>query len=89
MKQSTLRIVTAAAVIFLALLLVALVINVVKLSTANARKAELSALKAQLDQSIEEADGKIDYFGSDEYVSRYAREYLDMKDADEEVVSGR
>lgn len=89
MKQSTLKIITVAAVAFLSLLVIALVINVVKLGAANRRKRELAAAKARIESAITEADGKIDYFGSDEYVSRYAREYLNMKGEDEEVISGK
>ena len=89
MKQSTLKAITVSAVIFLALLTVALVINVVKLTTANRKKAQLAETKAKIEREITNADGQIDYFGSDEYVSRYAREYLNMKDKDEEVITGK
>ena len=89
MKQSTLKAITIAAVAFLVLLTVALVINIVKLGVANRRKSELAATKAQLERAIEKADQDADYFGSDEYVTRYAREYLNMKDRDEEVISGK
>lgn len=89
MKQSTLKAITVSAVIFLVLLTVALVINVVKLTTANRKKAQLAETKAEIERKITNADGQIDYFGSDEYVSRYAREYLNMKDKDEEVITGK
>ena len=89
MKQSTLKIITVAAVAFLSLLVIALVINVVKLGATNRRKRELAAEKARIERAITDADGKIDYFGSDEYVSRYAREYLNMKGEDEEAISGK
>ena len=89
MKQSTLKAITVSAVIFLALLTVALVIIVVKLTTANRKKAQLAETKAKIEREITNADGQIDYFGSDEYVSRYAREYLNMKNKDEEVITGK
>ena len=89
MKQSTLKIITVAAVAFLSLLVIALVINVVKLGATNRRKRELAAEKARIERDITDANGKIDYFRSDEYVSRYAREYLNMKGEDEESISGK
>ncbi len=84
-KEKLLKIITVSVTVFIALLVISLVINLVKLSSINSRKAELEAELIALDNQIQRNDATIDYVRSDEYIDRYAREYLDMIGKDEEA----
>lgn len=72
------KIVVAACAVFLTLLIVALIINLVRLGAAKNRKAALEAQAAYLDTVIDENGRLIDYCGSPEFIESYAREYFDM-----------
>ncbi len=63
---------------FFVLLIVALIINVVRLCSANSRLDELNAQKAELDRVIDENNALIDYCQTPEFIENYAREYLNM-----------
>ena len=84
-KSSTIKIITIASIVLLAILVIALVINVIKLSSLNNRKAELQTKLAEIERQIEENNDTIDYLGTDDYIDRYAREYLNMNGAGEEA----
>lgn len=84
-KEKLLKIITVSVTVFIALLVISLIINLVKLSSMNSRKAELEAELIALDNQIQRNDATIDYVRSDEYIDRYAREYLDMIGKDEEA----
>lgn len=84
-KEKLLKIITVSVTVFIALLVISLIINLVKLSSMNSRKAELEAELIALDNQIQRNDATIDYVRSDEYIDRYAREYLDMIGKDEET----
>lgn len=77
------KIIVAACAVFLALAIIALIINLVHLSAANARKAELLEQSAYLDTLIDKNESVIKYCESDEFIENYAREYLDMIYRDE------
>ena len=62
----------------LLLLIIALIINLVRLSAVNSRKDALEAQNAQLAQIIENNNDMIDYCESSEFIESYAREMLDM-----------
>lgn len=63
---------------FAVLMIIALVINVISLSVATTRKNKLAAELSRLDAQIAANSQSIDYYGSDEYITDYAREYLNM-----------
>ena len=71
------------------LLLVALIINIVKLSNVNAKKAELLAKIEQTQTMIEDNQSTLNYITSQEYIDQYAREYLNMIGKDEEAFTGK
>ncbi len=77
-NRTVIKIVVAALSVFLLLLIIALIINLVKLGAVNSRKKALENQNAQLAQIIEKNDGMIDYCASSEFVENYAREMLDM-----------
>lgn len=88
-KQSLIKILTASAITLIVILSVSLIVNVVKLTRLNKRKAELAASIADVERRIAENDDVIDYISTDEYIDRYAREYLNMTGEDEEAFVGK
>ena len=84
-QKKTATVITVAAVILLLIALVALVYNLISLGTLSARRAELEARQAELQQIINENEEEIAYRGSWEYIEKYARDHLNMKYEDEEV----
>lgn len=72
------KIAVAAMSVFLVLLIVALIVNLVRLGAANSRKNALAEQNAKLEQLIEDQDQMIYYYGTSEFVEEYAREMLDM-----------
>lgn len=77
-NKTVVKIVVASLAALLALFIVALIINLVRLGAVNKRKDELAAQSAQLDALIEENTEVIAYCNSSEFVEEYARKYLDM-----------
>ncbi len=71
------------------LLIVALIVNLVRLGAANSRKDALAAQNAKLARLIEQNNGMIDYCQSSEFITDYAREYLDMIYRGETVIGGK
>lgn len=71
------------------LLVIALIVNLVRLSAANDRKEALQAQSAKLDRLIENNDNMIEYCNSAEFIEEYAREYLDMVYRGETVIGGK
>ena len=65
------------ALLFL-LLVIALIVNLVKLGAVNDRKQSLAEQNARLEKLIESNDSMIEYCNSSEFVEEFAREYLDM-----------
>ena len=88
-RTNLIKIITASAIIFICLLFVALIINIVKLSSINAKKAELIAKIEQTETLIEENQSTLNYLTSQEYIDQYAREYLNMVGKDEEAFTGK
>lgn len=88
-RESLIKTLTVSAIVFICVLLVALIINVVKLTCLNDRKAELAASIADVERQITENDDYIDYISTDDYIDQYAREYLNMTGKDEEAFTGR
>lgn len=72
-------IIVASCVVFGILMLVSLIVSLISLASANARKnkleAELKAINAQLE--LNQSD--IEYYASDEFIEMYVREYCDMQ----------
>lgn len=77
-QKTILKIITAALAVFFVLLIVALIINVVRLSAVNSRRNALAAQSAELDRVIDENNALIDYCQTPEFIEDYAREYLNM-----------
>lgn len=80
------KIIVAACTVFLVLAIIALIINLVRLSAVNSRKAELEAQAAYLDTLIDKNGDLIGYCETDEFIENYAREYLDMIYRDEILI---
>lgn len=72
------QIIVAALSVFFVLLLIALIVNLVRLSAVNSRKNALAEQAAYLDTVIKENGELIDYCQTPEFIETYARDYLDM-----------
>ena len=88
-SKKLMRILTVSAIVFIALLAIALIINIVKLSNVNRKKAELSEQLAQIERQISEVQSESDRISSDAYIDQYAREYLNMQGKDEQAFTGK
>lgn len=77
-NKSAIKIAVAAGAVLLVLLIIALIVNLVRLGAANSRKDALAAQNARLEQLIDKNNGMIDYCESAEFIEDYAREMLDM-----------
>ncbi|MDE5593821.1 MAG: septum formation initiator family protein [Clostridiales bacterium] len=88
-NSSVARLVGVALALLFVLLVIALIVNLVKLSAANDRKDALEAQSAKLDRLIEKNDDMIEYCSSAEFIEEYAREYLDMVYRGETVIGGK
>jgi cell division protein FtsB len=87
--KKKMQIITVTAIIFIFILLVALVVNIVRLSTVNKRREKLEAQLAAIQAEISETQNQIGYITTDEYIDQYAREYLNMQGKDEEAFTGK
>ena len=87
-NQTVLKIVGAALALLFVMLLIALIVNLVRLSAVRERKAALDAQNAKLEQLIQKNDDMIEYCNSTEFIEEYAREYLDMVKRGEIVIGG-
>lgn len=88
-KQRNLRIITTSAIIFIVLLLVALVVNIVRLSSINSKKDDLRQRLNAINAQIESNEREIDWITTDEYIDQYAREYLNMTGKDDQAFTGK
>ncbi|MCL2796712.1 MAG: septum formation initiator family protein [Firmicutes bacterium] len=91
-KEKTRRIqsiIVSACVIFAIFLLIGLIANVVSLVAKTNRIAKLQAQIDELDGIIERSNDEIEYRQTNEYVEKYAREYLEMKKTNEIAFIGR
>lgn len=84
-KERFVKIITVALSAFICLLMISLIINLAKISSLNKQSAQQAQMLEQL-KTIERENGDtIKYMQSDEFVERYAREYLNMADSDDEI----
>lgn len=86
---TTQSIIVVASVVFFVIMLVALIVNVVKLTSLNSRKNRLEENIARAERMIDENDNQISYRQSREYIDKYAREFLDMQGKDEITFIGK
>ncbi|MBD5132536.1 MAG: hypothetical protein HDT28_08145 [Clostridiales bacterium] len=82
------NILVAAMTLFMVLLVIALIVNLVRLGAVNSRKKALEQQNAQLEQIIATNADMIEYCSSTEFVEEYAREWLDMTYRGEIVIGG-
>lgn len=87
-NKSIIKIVGAALALLFLLLVVALIINLVRLGAENDRKQSLIEQNAKLEQLIEKNDNLVEYCSSTEFIEEYAREMLDMVYRGETVIGG-
>ncbi len=87
-KEKILKIITVSAIIFITILAAALILNLIKLTNINSKKANLEKQLNEIQRQIEENESEIDYISTDEYIDQYAREYLNMQGKDEEAFTG-
>lgn len=88
-NSSIAKAVGVALALLFVLLVIALIVNLVRLSAVNNRKEALQAQSARLDRLIEKNDNMIEYCGSAEFIEEYAREYLEMVYRGETVIGGK
>ncbi len=89
-SKTIIKIVTAALTVLFVMLVIALIVNLVKLGAVNSRKAALEAQNARLEQVIAENDKMIEACQNDpQFIEDYAREMLDMVYRDEIVFNGK
>ncbi|MDE7405671.1 MAG: septum formation initiator family protein [Clostridiales bacterium] len=88
-NSSVAKLIGAALALLFVLLVVALIVNLVRLSAANDRKEALEAQSAKLDRLIDKNENMIEYCSSTEFIEEYAREYLDMVYRGETVIGGK
>lgn len=84
-KARIYKIVTIAIMVFIVLLVAAMVINLIKLGKVNSREKALAAELAEYDRLIQAQEDEIAYKSTQEYIDRYAREYLNMIGKDEDA----
>lgn len=85
-NRTVIKIAVAAGAVLLVMLIIALIVNLVRLSAANSRKDSLAAQNARLEQLIDENENTISYCNSSDFIKSYAREMLDMVYRGETVV---
>ncbi len=78
-RETAKVIIVAACVVFAVLLVISLVVGLVSLASASSRKNKLQRQLNELNILVERKDADLQYYMSDEYVQRIAREYLDMQ----------
>ena len=83
------RIVLVSCVVFAVILIISLIVSLISLSTASARKNRLQRELAELNAQAELNASQLAYYGSDEYIERIAREYLNMQGKDEIAFVGK
>ncbi len=83
------RIITVTAIVFIFLLIIALIVNIIRLSSINNRREKLEAQLLQLESQISDTQSQISYVTTDEYIDQYAREYLNMQGKDDKAFTGK
>ncbi len=87
-KPQFVKILSISLIVFIGVLVIALITNIVKSVNLEAKEQKLKNQLALLEQTAEKNKTEIDYKQSSDYTDRYAREYLDMSNEDEEVYVG-
>ena len=82
-------IIVSACVVFALMLMIGLISNIVGLVSTINRTQKLEAEIAALDQQLTEDAAEIEYRKTNEYIERYSREYLEMKNPDEIAFVGK
>ena len=77
-QKNIARLLTVSGIILAIIVIISLVYNVVTLVNLGDRKANLETEISRLGTVVENNDETIEYRSSDDYVERYAREYLNM-----------
>lgn len=85
-NKTVIKIIVSACAVLFVLLIIALIVNLVKLSAVNDRKERLEAQSHKLDTVIDDNGKMLDYIETPEFVENYAREYLDMIYRDEIII---
>lgn len=82
-------IIVSACVVFAILMIIALIVSLVGLASANRRKQRLERELTQINAQIERNNSDIAYYQSDAYIEMIAREYLDMQGEGEITFVGK
>ena len=77
-KKQTIKIITVLLSAFICVMLCVLAGNIVKIINLNRKQSRLNDTLAKLETSYEINEGKIRFLESDEFVEKYAREYLNL-----------
>lgn len=88
-KVKVQTVIVVSCVIFAVLMAVALVMSLISLASASSRKAKLESELVLLNQQIANNQTDIDYYKTDDYIDRIAREYLNMQGQDEITFIGK
>lgn len=87
-NKTIFKLVVASLAVLFVLLVIALIINLVRLSAENDRKQSLIEQNARLERLIQNNDDLIEYCNSSEFIEQFAREMLDMVYRGETVIGG-
>lgn len=82
-------IVVSACVAFAVLLVISLIVSLISLASASSRRTRLEQQLSELNIRLELGASDLEYYKSDEYIEKIAREYLDMKGKDEITFVGK
>ena len=88
-KKQVYKIASALLGAFSCVMLCVLLGNVVRIANLNRKKAALESDLTRLEASYEVNEGKIRFLESDEFVEKYAREYLNLSGDGDENYEGR
>ncbi len=87
-KTQFVKILSVSLIAFIGLLIVALVTNIIKSASLASKEQELRNQLISLEQTVQKNQTEIEYKQSSDYTDRYAREYLDKSNANEEIYVG-
>ena len=87
-KPQFVKILSISLIAFIGILLISLGANIINSMVLASKEAKLKRELALLEQTANKNQTEIEYKQSSDYTDKYAKEYLDKSDEDEEVYVG-
>lgn len=87
-KPQFVKILSISLIAFIGILLISLGANIINSMILASKEAQLKRELALLEQTANKNQTEIEYKQSSDYTDKYAKEYLDKSDEDEEVYVG-